>query len=222
MNAAEKVEVGAATRVKSLPRHSGLTSIDEINHRIDNSLQLLLAMISMESREIADPDALSVLEATALRITAIARVQRMLYHSHSDTTIELCAYLTGLCAELERSCGCQIDLRAEAAADAGLGIPAENATAVGVILSELVGNACKYAYPGGVAGNVTVALRLTPAEGYTLEVADRGVGTVAGLPPRGSGVGSRVIALMAERLGARFAWTDGAPGTRFELLVERC
>lgn len=67
---------------------------------------------------------------------------------------------------------------------------------------------------------MTVDLRQTPTDGYVLEVTDGGVGTIAGLPPRGTGVGTRVIALMAERLGARIAWNDEGPGTRFQLFVQ--
>lgn len=150
MDAAEKVEVGDASPVSSLPRYSGLSSIDEINHRIGNSLQLLLAMISMESRAIADPGALAALEATALRIAAIAGVQRILYQSQGEPTVELAAYLTGLCDELGRSCGTDVDVQAGEAAE--IRVSAEDATAVGVIVAELVGNACKYAYPDGGGG----------------------------------------------------------------------
>jgi len=209
-------ETRAVTVLPALPEPS---MADEINHRIANSLQMLVAMVSIEARRIADPVAVAALDMTMRRITAIAGVQRMLYQSHAAASVDLGAYLVDLCTELEDGCADYAIGRRVRVAAREIQVAAEDATALGVIVSELVGNACKYAYPAGVAGDVLVALRPMPFGGYVLEISDRGAGIVPGAVPQGTGLGSRVIAMMAHRLGGRAVWSDAHPGTRFELYV---
>ncbi len=96
-------------------------------------------------------------------------------------------------------------------------VAAETASSIGVIVSELVGNACKYAYPVGSPGAVDISLCARPMGGFVLEVVDRGRGRAARAAPEGSGLGSQFIAAMAHRLGARYGWSDARPGTRFTL-----
>jgi two-component sensor histidine kinase len=209
-------EAGPVTVLPALPEPS---SADETNHRVANSLQLLAAMVSIEARRIVDPAAVAALDITLRRITAIAGVHRQLYLSRAAATVDLRAYLEDLGAELEQSC-----------ADAGMGrrvlvfaealdVAPEVATSLGVIVSELVSNACKYAYAAGEPGEVRIALRGMPFGGYSLDVSDRGRGIVPGASARGSGLGSQLIAMMANRLGGRFGWLDAQPGTCFTLHV---
>ena len=222
MTMAQHFATDMASPITILPPLPDRDSAREAHHRIANSLQLLSAMVSIEARRIADPAAIAALDTTMRRINAIAGVQRMLYLSPDAATVDLGIYLEDLGAQLEQGC-----------ADAGAGrhvrvvaqrieVPAEDATALGVIVSELVGNACKYAYPADTPGDVRVALRALPLGGYVLEVSDRGRGMVADADPQGSGLGSRLIAMMARRLGGHPIWRDAQPGTRFELYVGKC
>jgi len=80
-----------------------------------------------------------------------------------------------------------------------------------------VTNACKYAYAPGMPGDVRVSLRPAPFGGYALEVEDRGRG-MAGVV-RGTGLGGRLVEMMATRVGGRYDYHDAQPGTRFTLRV---
>ncbi len=203
--------------VAVLPPVPEPSAMDEVNHRVANSLQLVAAMMTLEARRIADPAALAVLATMTLRIAAIAGVHRQLCRERSVGQVDLGEYLEQLGAGLEAGCG-----------DAGAGRPirvvaepvtvaAETASSIGVIVSELVGNACKYAYPVGSPGAVDISLCARPMGGFVLEVVDRGRGRAARAAPEGSGLGSQFIASMAHRLGARYGWSDARPGTRFTL-----
>ena len=81
-------------------------------------------------------------------------------------------------------------------------ISADRAVSLGVVVNELVTNACKYAYGPGVAGEVRV--RLTGEDGgrFRLVVEDDGCGMAEGSAPTGTGVGSRVIAAMTQFVSA--------------------
>lgn len=209
-------EDAAVTVLPAIPEPSGM---DEANHRVANSLQLIAAMVSIEARRIADPTALAVLDTTTRRIAAIAGVHRQLYRERSTGAVDLGGYLEELGADLEASCGNSAGGRHVRVAADLVAVAPEVATAIGVIVSELVGNACKYAYPADRPGDVEIALHNSPARGFLLEVLDRGRGRPADAAPEGSGLGGQLIAMMAKRLGASHMWSDARPGTRFTLCV---
>ena len=88
---------------------------------------------------------------------------------------------------------------------------------LGVVLTELVTNAFKYAYPNGI-GEIRVYLKKLPDEQAELVVEDDGVGRADGAPAKGTGVGSRIVNAMCLSLGARIDYRSLEPGTAAHLL----
>jgi two-component sensor histidine kinase len=174
------------------------TMMHEVNHRVANSLQLVSAFVHMQARTVAG-SARSALEDTQRRIAAIAQVHKRLYTSDSVTSVEMDDYLAALLAELEETWSTPAAPRVLTLAAEPVRLNTDKAVAVGIIVSELVSNACKYAYPAEAAGEVRVALR-QEGEHFALRVEDDG----AGLPPngevKGTGLGSRLISAMAATL----------------------
>lgn len=202
-----------------LPPPRPLSEADEINHRIANSLQLLSAMVSVEAREIGDAKALAVLHLMQRRIAAVASVHRHLYKTQAASDVDLGAYLHTLAADLELSWA-QAG-RGRILVDAGrVEVRSDEATSIGIIVSELACNAFKYAYTPEAPGDLRVIVRAMPVGGYMVEVADRGCGMASGR--LGTGYGSRLIDLIAARLGGRCSYHDAQPGTRFLLFVGAC
>jgi len=220
MTQQHQVPIFAPSPVAVLPPLRGPSRADEANHRIANNLQLLSALISLDARRVADPEMRDWFATVQRRIGAIANVHRQLYIAPDKAFVDLGAYLCELAEELDAAAAAiegESRIRVEPAA---VDVPAEDATAVGIIVSELVGNAFKYAYAPGAPGHVRIALRALPHGGYWLEVSDRGRGMVRGQPSRGTGIGSQLVAIMARRMRAAHRWHDNAPGTRFTLCVE--
>lgn len=204
--------------VSVLPPMPKVTVPDEAHHRIANNLQLLATMVSIEARRMVDPLALAALDMTQRRIVAIASVHRQLYQAGDSATVDLGCYLQALAEDLEQCCADPATgrhVRVIATDDVVVG--AEEATALGIVVSELVGNACKYAYAPGQPGDVTIMLSAMPFGGYRLDVVDRGHGMRVGDVPRGTGLGTRLIRMMAAKINATCAWHDAVPGTRFTL-----
>lgn len=211
--------VAQNARVTVLPPAPEPSSADEINHRVANSLQLLSALVSAEARGIQDPAAAAAFDMTLRRIGAIAGVHRQLYRSHEDALVNLATYLDELGSELEQSVADTEAGRFVIVHAAGVMVAAHEATSIGIIVSEIVTNAFKYAYAPGVSGVVSVTLRPTTRGGYLLEVQDRGQGRDPNAAARGTGLGGRLVDMMATRLGGHRAWLDARPGTCFELCV---
>ncbi len=182
----------------------------EVGHRVQNSLQLVSAFLAMQGRGADEPGVRAQLDEARNRISAVALVHRRLYADERVETVDLGRYLEDLVAELKSSM--DDAWRAHITLDAApVLISADRAVHVGLVLTELVINANKYAY-GGAAGPISIGLEQHRAS-FRLIVADHGKGRTDAR----SGFGSRMLAAMVERLGGTLQETDNNPGLRIIL-----
>ncbi len=188
--------------------------LQEVNHRVANSLGLVAAMVRMQSAALADPAAIAALQETQARITAIAGVHRRLYTSDRIGLVEVDDYLEHLVGELQASLADEehpypIRLSAER-----LTIETDKAVSLGVIVGELVTNAFKYAYDVGATGEIRVSVQQqAPAAVIILTVEDDGKGFDPQSASQGTGLGSKILAAMATSLKATVAYVPRPSGT---------
>ena len=190
--------------------------LGEVNHRVANSLQLVAAMVRLQAGAVAEGAARDALADTQRRIEAIAQVHRRLYTDGDVENVDMRDYLGALVAELGDAWSteaAQRHLRFEADP---VRLPTDRAVSLGVIVTELVTNACKYAYPTG-AGEVRVALRQESDAAFRLSVEDDGCGMPADPSPRGTGLGTRLIRAMAQSLRSAVEYDPLHTGTRVTL-----
>lgn len=185
----------------------------EVNHRVANSLSLVAAMIKMQTSVLIDPAAISALSDTQARISAIAGVHRRLYTSTEIGAIPLHEYLRGMTEELDSSLRATSATQVRFTADPCWTTP-DAAVSVGVIVTELVTNVFKYAYPGEQSGEARVSLRQGEDGTATLVVEDDGIGWDTGKVALGTGLGTRIIRAMAANLGSSVIFEGNDPGTR--------
>lgn len=190
----------------------------EVNHRVGNSLALAAALIRLQMSSASDEAVKEALSETQARITAIAGIHRRLYTSDDVRNVDMGAYLATLLSELDTSMkGQGRNVRVNRMLEP-LHVPTDRAVSLGVIVTELVTNAFKYAY-GETGGEVRVGFTRLDAENALLFVEDDGIGWRGEGPVRGTGLGSKIIGAMATSLGARLDYAARAVGTRAELLV---
>ena len=193
--------------------------LKEVNHRVANSLALVAAFAHMQAGAVTDPSIRGVLEEMQVRIKAIAGVHRRLYTSQNVDQVELDAYLASLVGDLEasmRAAGRDHHLVLDA--DPVI-VSTDKAVSLGVIVTELVTNAYKYAYPAGAGGEVRVKLR-KDGETATLTIEDDGVGWAGEGPSIGTGLGMRVVKAMAGGLRSKIEFDPHFKGARARLAFE--
>lgn len=190
--------------------------LSEMNHRVANSLQLVSAMVGMQAGALDDPGAREALENTQRRIAAIAQVHRRLYTSDDIEQVDMQGYLGALIEELGEAWSSDEARRTLALTAEPVRLTTDRAVSLGVIVSELISNACKYAYPDS-SGEVRVALRPDGADHFVLSVEDDGVGMPGDATPRGTGLGTRLIRAMAQSLQTAVEYDPDHKGVRATL-----
>lgn len=191
----------------------------EVNHRVANSLALVAALIRLQVGSSKNDDVKAALAETQARITAIAGMHRSLYTSDDVRQVEMDKYLGTLVNEVQGTVtdrqGPSIKLAAEC-----MSLTSDRAVSVGMIVTELLTNALKYAYPPGAEGEVRVTLALREDGKALLAVEDDGIGWTEGDVPKGTGLGSRIVKSMASTLGSSIQYVPRPAGTRAEMTID--
>ena len=187
--------------------------LGEVNHRVANSLAMVSALVGLQANAIDNAEAKSALSETQARIQAIAGVHRHLYTTDDVRSVNLSDYLQSLAADLETTMRAGNTATRILVQVESIAIPTEKAASVGVIVTELVTNAIKYAYADGQAGDIRVGLTRADEHMIGLTVEDDGVGWDGTGKAKGTGLGSRIVKAMAASLGASVSYANKAPGT---------
>ncbi len=202
-----------------LARDRAEAMLREVNHRVGNSLQLVSTFMSLQLRHLVDDGARDALREAQARIEAVAHVHRRLYTSGDMETVDMEAYLEGLVGELCKSLGPDksspnITLQAQP-----MKVSTDQAVSLGVIVTELVTNAVKYAYAVGEIGEIRVILAPDETGRAILTVEDDGPGLGDG-KPKGTGLGGKIITAMASGLRSAVEIDPGHKGVRARLAFD--
>ena len=181
--------------------------LGEIDHRVQNSLQLVSSFLSLQARESDDPGLRDAIEEARRRIAAVSLVHRRLYSSEQLETVDAARYVDELLDDLVASIGPEWDRHLVRDLQPVM-VPNDRAVGLGLALTELVINANKYAY-GGAPGPLRVTLGEDRSR-FRLTVADEGVGRTSSR----KGFGSKLLGALVAQLGGSLDYEDGAPGTR--------
>ncbi len=191
----------------------------EVNHRVANSLALVAALIRLQAGSSKNEDVKEALAETQARITAIAGMHRSLYTSDDVRHVEMDKYLGTLVNEVQGTVSDRQGPSIRLAADEVM-LTSDRAVSVGMIVTELLTNALKYAYEPGAEGEVRVFLTRQPDGKALLAVEDDGIGWKEGDIVKGTGLGSRIVKSMASTLGSAIQYVERPVGTRAEMTID--
>ena len=209
-----KEEAEAALRAGNLRLEALLR---EVNHRVANSLQLVSAFVQMQASMLDDEASRLALKDTQHRIEAIMQVHRKLYTSDDVQAVDMGGYLDALVRELQETWSTPTAPRRLSLAADPIRLNTDKAVSVGVIVNELVSNACKYAYAPDEPGEVRVGFARDGEAHAVLVVEDDGRGLEAGTGVKGTGLGAKLIRAMAASLDSEVVYDGGRGGVRASL-----
>ncbi len=193
----------AALRESSLLLH-------EVRHRVANSLQIIASVLLQNARKTESAETRVHLKDAHNRVMSVAALERLLSAS-DDGSVEAHIYFTSLCDNISASLIGEADHIA-LTVEGGEGVvEARVLVSLGLIVTELVINALKHAFPEGRRGKITVDYNFH-GPNWILCVRDDGVGMPVAAPLR-SGLGTSIVGALARQLNASVEVTPGRPGT---------
>jgi PAS domain S-box-containing protein len=192
----------------------------EIYHRVRNNLQIIVSLISLQSRNIKDPYLLETLGDFKNRIKAMAHVHDWLCRADDISRIDLSEIVTFLGTSLFKSYKIDPQLIRLNVDMKDIHITIDSAISISLILNELITNSIKHAFPNGTAGEITIAGR-READTLVLSIRDTGIGMPKDLDWMGSQqtLGLRLVVSLVEQLNGTIE-LDRAEGTKFTIVVK--
>ena len=191
----------------------------EVNHRVGNSLQLVSSFIGLQMRALPDDQARTALREAQARIEAVAHVHRRLYTSADVASVDMEEYLAGLVSELSQSLAADRGSPSISLDVEPMQVSTDQAVSLGVVVTELVTNAVKYAYEPGQGGDIRVSLASADDGRAVLTVEDDGPG-LTDSAPKGTGLGAKIIAAMAGGLRSAVEFDKEHQGVRARLAFD--
>jgi PAS domain S-box-containing protein len=213
----EELNVTLLLEKDSLLRERAIL-LDEMQHRIANSLQIIASVLLLKARAVKSEETRLHLHEAHHRVMSLAAVQEHLQSSLGDVDVR--PYLTKLCESLAASMIREgQNLTLEVTADDAI-ISSREAMSLGLVVTELVINALKHAFPAGGEGHIAVGYLIEPA-GWMMTVGDDGVGLPADALNAKAGLGTSIVQGLAKQLGATFSYADATPGLTVSLQSAR-
>jgi two-component sensor histidine kinase len=148
----------------------------EVNHRAKNSLAIAASLLGIQARRHADNDVKALFEETRGRLNALARVHDLLSKSESSQRVDLATYVADLCEAMRAVAENDHRVRLVAEVEEGILVNADTAVPLGIILTELITNAVKYAFPPPRSGTIQALARRSRFGWVDVVIRDDGVG----------------------------------------------
>jgi len=188
--------------------------LQELQHRVANSLQIIASVLMQSARNVVSGELVLQAPDPNRRVISMAAVQEHLAPARVGD-VKVRPYLQALCESIGASMiHDHAKVKIAVSGDDSVTI-ADTSISLGLVVTELVINALKHAFPDHRAGAISVDYT-SRHTGWTLNVSDDGVGMPAG--DTKAGLGTTIVRALAEQLNARVVLSDAAPGTSVSIV----
>ena len=190
--------------------------LQELQHRVANSLQIIASVLMQSARRVPSEETRLHLHDAHSRVMSIAMLQKQLAVTQLKS-VELRAYFTDLCRSISASMiGDPKRLTLEAIVD-DTTTNSDVSVSMGLIVTELVINAIKHAFPEHAAGRKITVSFAADEGAWLLSVSDNGTGMPVGTKRGKPGLGTGIVDALSKQLDATVTMFDARPGTRVEV-----
>jgi two-component sensor histidine kinase len=192
--------------------------LQEVQHRVANSLQIIASLLMQSARRVQSEEARGHLHDAHQRVMSIAAVQRHLASS-TPGDVALAPYFAQLCESLGASMIHDSKQLSIAVTVDNSVVTANVSVSLGLIITELVINALKHAFPERRHGKIKIDYRSDGSD-WTLSVVDDGIGMPTGANKAKPGLGTGIIEALARQMEGVIYVVDANPGTAVTLVHE--
>ncbi|MPR35664.1 sensor histidine kinase [Salmonirosea aquatica] len=194
--------------------------VQEQKHRAQNNLQVLSSLFNMQARLVTDPGSKRTMEENRLRVQSMALIQRKLDEDTQSDAIDLPLFIPELTTGILNAFGfSQIEVRFTIDP---IVLGTDQAVPIGLILNELITNACKYAFPDNPDPVLTIVCRRI-SEKIGLKIMDNGPGLPDYYPidtpirkSKKDSFGMQLIRILVEQVRGSYSF-DSSKGTLFNM-----
>ncbi len=186
--------------------------LKEVHHRVKNNLEIISSLLALQSSSLHDREALAALLDIQNRVYSMGFVHQQLYKGERMVSIDLNDYFRNLSLHLLESYGKQDTVTIYYQLEP-IELELDTAIPLGLIFTELLSNALKYAFPAGRSGTIRLEASRQDGERVALSIADDGVGQAARDEAQGTGFGMQMVRLLTQQLDGHLT-ADFSNGTR--------
>jgi len=185
-------------------------------HRTKNTLQTISSLLSLQSKEVQDPKGRHAFEKSVTRVQTMILVHEKFYEDTARKMLSMDKYVHDLARALfdyfvTLSENISLDVESDP-----WGLEPELILPLGLLLNELISNSVKHAFPNRQKGTVKIRLRALSGGKFELLYSDDGIGITANFTEKSFGL--RLIALLADQLGANFERVETGKGTAYRFV----
>ncbi len=194
----------------------------EVQHRIKNNLSTISSMLYLAASRTESAEAREVLSASESKVRTVLRVHETLNATGQYEHVEFTGFLRTLCSDTQSLYSSSRHHISSRIPDERILLPAGTASPLGLMVNELITNACKHAIPVDHEAVAEAHVQLDrPSETQLrIQVSDNGPGLPGGtLENTSMGLGLQILAAQAEQIGAQLHAHSSDAGTRFEILL---
>lgn len=188
--------------------------LQEMQHRVANSLQIIASILLLKARAVTSEETRLHLQDAHQRVMSVAEVQRHLYTSDSIDQVVVGSYLSKLCESLALSMiGETRPITVRTVSDIAW-IGSDKAVSLGLIVTELVINAIKYAFPTTKDADAITVIYEIDKDDWKLTVSDNGIGKNMMIEAQSvGGLGTAIVQALVTQLDAQISVESSSMGT---------
>ena len=195
--------------------------LQEVNHRVKNSLQLVTSLLSLQAGKTATPEVKRSLLEACTRIGVVAAMHERLYTTGTHDRVDLTAYLRELARDTVAALDSERDISLDFADQGEVVVDIADAVPVALVVNELLTNSMKYAFKQAQRGKIEIAIR-TIAEEIQIAISDNGTGMPDDFDPiKSKGLGMRIVSALTQQVRGKIDRMPAEQGTSFILTIPR-
>ena len=201
-------------------RDTNAILLQEIHHRVKNNLQIIVSLLSLQSRFITDATLLNTFGEIQNRIRSMSLIHQKMYKTEDLKSVNIEEYIRDLSNNLVTTYRLtnqiQLDINVEVN-----NFSSDTLTPLGLIINEVISNALKYAFEEDRVGRITVSLKKADSNKYEMIIGDDGIGLEENILEKADeSFGTELIGALVEQLNGSIELMDTDKGTYYRILFE--